>query len=66
MLDGQIEGPDEKFTWDMKLALESIGKIAEFDFEVMLSGHMEPLTVWGFKENKRVCFSAKKVASPAV
>lgn len=40
---GHIEGPKENFSYDITLALESISKIAAFDFEVMLSGHEEPL-----------------------
>ena len=57
---GKIEAPDEKFTWDMKLALEAIGKIAEFDFEFMLSGHMEPLMSGASKKIKEFVLAQKK------
>jgi glyoxylase-like metal-dependent hydrolase (beta-lactamase superfamily II) len=40
---GKISGPPERFTQDHEQALRSIGKISQMDFEVMLSGHGEPL-----------------------
>ncbi len=43
-VDGKVEGPPPRFTLDGAKAKESIGKIAAFDFDVMLSGHGEPLT----------------------
>ncbi len=42
--DGQVEGPDAQFTLDMSEAEKSIGHLSTFDFDVMLSGHGEPLT----------------------
>lgn len=42
---GKLEGPPEHFTLDMHKAKESIGKISTYEFDVMLSGHGEPLTV---------------------
>jgi glyoxylase-like metal-dependent hydrolase (beta-lactamase superfamily II) len=42
-VDGKVEGPPEGFTLDMARAKESIGRISTFDFDVMLSGHGEPL-----------------------
>lgn len=39
----KVTGPPESFTWDMAKAKESIGKISLLDFNVMLSGHGEPL-----------------------
>ncbi len=41
--DGKLVGPPEQFTADMNEATESIGKISRLDFDVMLSGHGEPL-----------------------
>jgi glyoxylase-like metal-dependent hydrolase (beta-lactamase superfamily II) len=43
-VDGKIEGPPEGFTLDPEKAKESIGRISTFDFDVMLSGHGQPLT----------------------
>ncbi len=40
---GKVSGPPERFTSDMKQAVQSIGKISKLDFNVMLSGHGEPL-----------------------
>lgn len=42
-VDGKVEGPPEGFTLDMARAKGSIGRISTFDFDVMLSGHGEPL-----------------------
>lgn len=42
--DGKrLSGPPERFTPDMQLAILSIGKISKLDFNLMLSGHGEPL-----------------------
>jgi glyoxylase-like metal-dependent hydrolase (beta-lactamase superfamily II) len=41
--DGKLAGPPEQFTADINEATESIGKISRLDFDVMLSGHGEPL-----------------------
>jgi glyoxylase-like metal-dependent hydrolase (beta-lactamase superfamily II) len=41
--EGRIIGPPERFTPDMKKAVQSIGKISQLEFDVMLSGHGEPL-----------------------
>lgn len=41
--DGKIEGPPAKFTPDPASALRSIEKLKQFDFDVMLAGHGEPL-----------------------
>lgn len=43
-VDGKIEGSPEGFTLDPEKAKESIGRISTFDFDVMLSGHGQPLT----------------------
>ncbi len=39
----KIAGPPESFTLDPVKAKESIGLISTFDFDVLLSGHGEPL-----------------------
>jgi glyoxylase-like metal-dependent hydrolase (beta-lactamase superfamily II) len=40
---GKLSGPPEGFTLNMEQAMQSIKKISELDFDVMLSGHGEPL-----------------------
>lgn len=50
--DGQVEGPPDKFTPDPALARRSIEKLKQFDFDVMLAGHGEPL-VSGASEKVR-------------
>jgi glyoxylase-like metal-dependent hydrolase (beta-lactamase superfamily II) len=40
---GKINGPPERFTLNMHQAIQSIEKISQLDFDVMLSGHGEPL-----------------------
>ena len=42
-MNGKITGPPEQFTLDMDKAKGSIRKISTFDFDVMLSGHGQPL-----------------------
>jgi len=42
-IKGKVEGPPKMFTLDMHLARQSIEKISQLDFDVMLSGHGEPL-----------------------
>lgn len=42
-LKGKLQGPPRQFTPRMDQAKASIGKLAALDFEVMLSGHGEPL-----------------------
>jgi glyoxylase-like metal-dependent hydrolase (beta-lactamase superfamily II) len=39
----KIEGPPERFTLDPQKAKDSIGHLASFDFDILLSGHGEPL-----------------------
>jgi len=41
--DGKLEGPPERMTPDMSAAKQSIRKIAKLDFDLMLSGHGDPL-----------------------
>jgi glyoxylase-like metal-dependent hydrolase (beta-lactamase superfamily II) len=40
---GKISGPPERFTLDHEQAVRSIEKISQLEFDVMLSGHGEPL-----------------------
>ena len=42
-MNGKMEGPPKSFTLDMRQAIRSIRRISNFDFEVMLSGHGQPL-----------------------
>jgi hydroxyacylglutathione hydrolase len=42
-LKGKLEGPPPQFTPRMDQARASIERLSAFDFEVMLSGHGEPL-----------------------
>ena len=42
-IGGKIEGPPERFTLDPQKAKESIGHLASFEFDILLSGHGEPL-----------------------
>ncbi len=60
---GNVEGPKKNFSWDNKLAYESIGKIAAYDFEVMLSGHEEPLTSGASKKVKEFIETKKEEKS---
>lgn len=40
---GDVQGPSEEMTMDLNKAYESIVKLTAFDFDVLLSGHGEPL-----------------------
>ncbi len=40
---GKIEGSIKQFTWDKTKAKQSIEKISQLDFDILLSGHGEPL-----------------------
>jgi hydroxyacylglutathione hydrolase len=40
---GKIEGPPARFTPEPQIARDSIGKISKLNFDVMLSGHGQPL-----------------------
>lgn len=42
--DGGVDGPNPDFSEDMNLANASVVKLAEFDYEVLLFGHGEPVT----------------------
>jgi glyoxylase-like metal-dependent hydrolase (beta-lactamase superfamily II) len=42
-IKGKIEGPPKQFIWDKNKTQQSIEKISHLDFDLMLSGHGEPL-----------------------
>jgi glyoxylase-like metal-dependent hydrolase (beta-lactamase superfamily II) len=41
--NGKLIPPHPKFTADMQAAIRSIGRIAEYDFEMMMPGHGPPV-----------------------
>jgi len=57
--EGEISGPSERFTLDMGQTTQSIRKISELDFDVMLSGHGEPLKHRASEMVKEFCASLK-------
>ena len=42
-INGKITGSPKQFTLDMDKAKDSIRKISTFDFDILLSGHGQPL-----------------------
>jgi glyoxylase-like metal-dependent hydrolase (beta-lactamase superfamily II) len=42
-VNGKLSGPQERFTLDMQQALQSVKKISRLDFDLILSGHGDPL-----------------------
>lgn len=42
--DGGVGPPGEQFTEDMGVAMQSVAKIAELDFDIALFGHGDPVT----------------------
>jgi glyoxylase-like metal-dependent hydrolase (beta-lactamase superfamily II) len=52
---GKIEGPPERFTLDAQQAEKSVEKISKIDFDVMLSGHGEPLKSDASAKIKEFC-----------
>jgi len=42
-MNGKITGSPQQFTLDKDKAQDSIGKISTFDFDILLSGHGQPL-----------------------
>lgn len=59
-INGEIQGPPEQFTQNMKLAIDSMSKYLDIDFEIMLSGHGEPLMP-GAHEKIRKFYESLKV-----
>ena len=58
-MDGKLTGPPEQFTLDMTKAKDSIRKISTFDFDVMLSGHGQPLMADASQKVKDFCSTLK-------
>jgi glyoxylase-like metal-dependent hydrolase (beta-lactamase superfamily II) len=56
-MKGKTEGPPKSFTTDMRQAVRSVKKISNFDFEVMLSGHGQPLLLNASEKVKELCTS---------
>ncbi len=42
-VDGKLSGPNKRFSSDMQQALQSVKKISRLNFDLMLSGHGDPL-----------------------
>lgn len=42
-VNGDVEGPDPGFSEDMSVAVESVSKLAGFEYEVALFGHGQPV-----------------------
>jgi glyoxylase-like metal-dependent hydrolase (beta-lactamase superfamily II) len=59
-VDEKISGPPERGTLDMQQAIKSIEKISQLDFDVMLSGHGEPLKPKASDKDKEFCASLKR------
>jgi|SRR5579872_2610719 len=57
---GKLEGPPKQFTEDMLQAQHSMEKISTMDFEVLLSGHGDPVTSGGSLKVREFCASMKK------
>jgi len=55
--NGKLTGPPEQFTPDMSEALRSIKKISLMEFDVMLSGHGDPLLPNASQMVKEFCNS---------
>lgn len=58
-MDGKLTGPPEQFTLDMDKAKNSIRKISMFDFDVLLSGHGQPLMSEAFMKVKEFSVTLK-------
>ena len=57
---GKLQGSPRQFTVDMQQADTSIEKISALDFEVMLSGHGDPVKSGGTQRVSRLSASLKK------
>jgi glyoxylase-like metal-dependent hydrolase (beta-lactamase superfamily II) len=55
--NGKLTGPPEQFTPDMSEALRSIKKVSLMEFDVMLSGHGDPLLSNASQMVKDLCNS---------
>jgi glyoxylase-like metal-dependent hydrolase (beta-lactamase superfamily II) len=61
--DGRVSGPPERFTLDREQATQSIRKISRLDFDVMLSGHGEPLKPNASDRVRNAPFSSPAISS---
>jgi hydroxyacylglutathione hydrolase len=59
-VDDKVKGPEEKYVWDMPLALKSLEKLGGLDFEVMLCGHRDVLTGGASQKVKEFVSTLKK------
>jgi glyoxylase-like metal-dependent hydrolase (beta-lactamase superfamily II) len=57
---GKLQGPPRQFTADLQQANSSIEKISALDFEVLLSGHGDPLKSGGTPKVRELSGSLKK------
>lgn len=56
---GKISGPPGQFTLDQQQTIRSIEKISRLNFDVMLSGHGDPLKPGASEKVKQFCGSLK-------
>lgn len=57
---GKLQGSPRQFTLDLEQAQRSIEKISMIDFEVLLSGHGDPVKSGGTKKVRELSDSLKK------
>lgn len=57
---GKLQGSSKQFSSDLQQAEASIEKISSFDFEVLLSGHGEPVKTSGTQKVKELSSLLKK------
>ncbi len=57
---GKLQGPPGQFTLDLLQAYASIGKISAIDFEVLLSGHGDPVKSGGTQKVRELSSSLNK------
>lgn len=57
---GKLSGSPRRFNADLQEANKSIGKISTFDFEVLLSGHGDPVKSGGTQKVKELSSSLMK------
>lgn len=58
--NGKADGPPYYATPDMACALDSVGKISQIDFEILLSGHGVPLRPCASEKVLEYCRSLEK------
>ncbi len=57
---GKLQGPPKQFTEDWSQAMISIEKISSLDFEILLSGHGDPVKSGGAQKAREFSASIKK------